>query len=127
VLATHFIANLKPLLSQDSLTALNDPESPQSQSLQWLLEKSNFQAWPFQRQVQRYAMATFYYATGGDWSWFNGGNWLTNETECLWFQGSRGNFCGKNGTVLQSLNQSRNTLNGTLPDEHRIADFSQSH
>ena len=116
--SNQFLAELMPLLSNESLAALNDTDSPQSQSLRWLLETSNFQDWPFHQQVQRYAMATIYYATGGDWSWSNyGGNWLTNETECLWFQGSRGDFCVTNGTALQSLNQSMNALNGTIPRE----------
>jgi hypothetical protein len=58
-IASHlFMVQLKPLLLQESLTALNNNDSPQSQSLRWLLEKSNFQAWPLQWQVQRYVDAT---------------------------------------------------------------------
>jgi Leucine-rich repeat (LRR) protein len=115
--SSTFLAELKPLLSNESLTALNNPDSPQSQSIQWLLEKSNFQDWSFQRQVQRFAMATIYYATGGP-SWSNGGgNWLTNATECGWFQGgSQGNFCN-NKEALVSLEQYGNELKGTIPDE----------
>jgi Leucine-rich repeat (LRR) protein len=113
-----FLADLKPLLSNESLTALNNPDSPQSQSLQWLLEKSNFQAWPFHRQVQRFAMATIYYATGGP-SWNNdaGGNtWLTNAFECEWFQGYKENFCNNNNALV-SLSQPDKALQGTIPDE----------
>jgi hypothetical protein len=47
LLADIFMAELKPLLSNESSTALNNPASPQSLSLAWLLEKSNFQDWPF--------------------------------------------------------------------------------
>jgi Leucine-rich repeat (LRR) protein len=115
-----FLVELKRLLSNESLTALVDTASAQSLSLQWLLEKSNFQNWPFHRQVQRYAMATIYYATDGH-AWSNGGgNWLTNETECQWFQGSEGDFCGENGTELQYLNQSSNTLNGKMPNDIQL-------
>ena len=114
-----FLADLKSLLSSQSLSALDNPDSPQSQSLQWLLEKSNFEDWSFQRQVQRFAMATIYYATGGP-SWSNdaGGNkWLTNATECGWSQGdSQGNFCSKNDALV-SLYQASNALRGTIPDE----------
>ena len=112
-----FLAELEPFLSNESLTALDNPDSPQSQSLQWLFERSNFQAWPFHRQVQRFAMATIYYATDGP-SWSNaGGNyWLTNATECEWFQGFQGDFCNQNGTLLY-LNQSMNALKGTIPNE----------
>ena len=38
-----FLAKLKPLLSNKSLTALNMQDSPQSLSLQWLLKRSNFE------------------------------------------------------------------------------------
>jgi Leucine-rich repeat (LRR) protein len=119
-ISNTFTAELKRLLSNESLTALDDPASPQALSLGWLLERSNFNNWPFDRQVQRYAMATIYYATDGH-SWSNGGgNWLTNETECQWFQGSEGNFCDENGTRLQYLNQSNNTLNGKMTNEIRL-------
>jgi hypothetical protein len=111
-----FLANLKALLSNELQTALDEPGSPQSLSLAWLLERSNFQAWSFDRQVQRYVVATIYYATGGR-SWSNQLKWLTNVTECRWFQGSEGDFCGENGTALQSLNQSKNALIGKIPDE----------
>ena len=112
------LAKLKPLLSNESLSALDDPNSPQSLSLQWLFGRSNFQVWPFHRQVQRYAMATIYYATGGA-SWSNRQHWLTNVSECMWFQSSEGNFCNGNGTLL-SLNQSDNGLNGIIPDEIQL-------
>ena len=120
-----FLAELKPLLSNESLTALDDPDSPQSQSLRWLLERSNFQAWPFYRLVQRFAMATIYFATSGpSWSNAGGNNWLTNETECAWFQGgSPGDFCSENGT-LHTLNQNKNELHGTIPDEIGLLSFS---
>ena len=116
--SSTFLAELKPLLSNESLTALNNPDSPQSQSLQWLLEKSNFQDWSFQRQVQRFAMATIYYATGGpSWSNAGGNNWLTNATECGWFQGgSHGDVCNDKDALV-SLEQYGNELKGTIPDE----------
>ena len=120
--SNQFLSELKPMLSNESLTALDDPDSPQSQSLRWLLERSNFQAWPFHQQVQRFAMATIYYATGGP-SWSNdaGGNtWLTNASECGWFQGyqgdSQGNFCSNNDALV-SLDQTFYALKGTITDE----------
>jgi Leucine-rich repeat (LRR) protein len=116
--AKALLAEIKPLLSNESLTALDDPDSPQSLSLRWLLERSNFQAWPFHQQVQRYAMATIYYATGGP-SWSNGGHWLTDASECEWFQGSEGDFCDGNQALL-ILSQNNNTLNGKIPDEIRF-------
>jgi Leucine-rich repeat (LRR) protein len=115
----EFLADLTPSLSNESLSALDNPDSPQSLSIGWLLGTSNFQELSFQRQVQRYAMATIYYATGGGTSWSNVGNWLTSDTECTWVQGSAGDFCDENGT-LHYLNQSNNGLNGKIPDEIRL-------
>ena len=116
--AQALLAEIKPLLSNESLTALNDPDSPQSLSLQWLLERSNFHDWPFHRQVQRFAMATIYYATGGP-SWSNGGSWLSDESECMWVQDAELDFCGENGS-LRYLSQSGNVLIGKIPDEIRL-------
>jgi hypothetical protein len=77
----------------------------------------NFQELSFERQVQRYAMATIYYATGGGTSWSNVGNWLTSDTECTFMvQGYYRRFCDENGK-LHYLNQSNNALNGKIPDE----------
>jgi hypothetical protein len=116
----EFLVELKSLLSNGSMAALDIPNSPQNQSLQWLLGSSNFQDLSFHRQVQRYAMATIYYATGGRSSWSNaGGNWLTDESECKWVQGSQGYFCGENDALLM-LKQRNNMLNGTIPDEIRL-------
>jgi hypothetical protein len=38
------------------------------------------------------------------------------STECRWFQGSGGDFCDANGKLI-TINQSKNTLNGVLPDK----------
>ena len=115
--SSKFLAKLKPLLSSESLTALNDPDMPQSRSFQWLLQRSNFEAWPFHRNVQRYAMATIYFATEGR-SWSNGSTtWLTNASECMWSQGSStSDICDENGTLL-ILKQNENELKGKIPDE----------
>jgi hypothetical protein len=114
----EFLAELTPLLTNESLSALDNPDSPQSLSIGWLLGTSNFQEMSFQRQVQRYAMATIYYGTGGT-AWSNIGNWMTSDTECTWVQGSAGDFCDENGT-LHYLNQSNNALIGKIPDEIRL-------
>ena len=112
-----FINALKPLLSEESLQSLDNPDSSESLALRWLLERSNFQDWQFQRQVQRYAMATFYYATYGP-SWTDGGNWLTDDDECTWSQDYEGELC-REGTLLV-LKKPNNLLRGTLPDDLKL-------
>jgi hypothetical protein len=80
-----------------------------------------FQYWPFHQQVPANALATIFYAMDGR-SWSDDQNWLTNETECRWSQGSVEDFCGEN-SILLVLNQSNNTLNGKSR-RNRIADFT---
>jgi hypothetical protein len=114
----EFLSELMPLLTNESLSALENIDSPQSLALGWLSRSLNFQELSFRQKVQRYAMATIYYATGGP-SWTNAESWLTTEPECTWFQGSIGDSCDENGT-LHSLNQSSNALFGKIPDEIRL-------
>lgn len=74
--------------------------------------------------IQRYALATFYYALGGE-SWKYAMNFLTPDDTCLWFQtllttgGQRNNFgaqCSLNGHVRVIL-LPWNNMAGELPPE----------
>lgn len=74
-----------------------DPESYQSKALAWL-ESSNLDPFNDDELVQRYALATIYYATNGVvtsftnmslgegvvFPWNNETNWLSDESECTW-------------------------------------------
>jgi Leucine-rich repeat (LRR) protein len=74
--------------------------------------------------IQRYALATFYYALGGE-SWDYTMNFLTPDDTCLWFQtilttgGQRNNFgaqCSLNGHVRVIL-LPWNNMAGEVPPE----------
>jgi hypothetical protein len=71
-------------LPKDSVQrATKDPHSPQAQALAWMdddTQDASVLAW---RMRQRYALAVFYYALGGD-SWLNRSNWLSAIDECSW-------------------------------------------
>jgi Leucine-rich repeat (LRR) protein len=114
-----FLEALKPLLTNKSLHDLETSESVPSLALYWLLEKSNFDAYSIDRQIQRFALAAFYYATEGR-SWNQSKGWLTDIDECTWYQDNNEDLC-VNGT-LRVLSLQSNNLAGLLPNE--IALFS---
>jgi hypothetical protein len=81
----NLLEKLKPLLTDSSRQELEVPELVLYQALNWLLYKSNFEAYSFDRQVQRFAMAALYYSTqGGSWNQSKG--WLLDNDECTWHQ-----------------------------------------
>ncbi|CAB9526117.1 receptor-like protein kinase precursor [Seminavis robusta] len=76
----------KTLPEQTIQAMQQDPSSPQARANQWmvedLLQNNSFDQ---RRQRQRFALATFYYATGGDEHWSDEGNWLNHSlSECDW-------------------------------------------
>lgn len=106
---------------------------PQSEAFEWLL------IWidrdpalpPREHILQRFALATLYYSTGGDISWKNRGDWLrSNVDECNWLgvscltttggvaqQDSRINDGTASFRKVDGIRLSSNGLVGTLPEE----------
>ncbi|CAB9498165.1 Leucine Rich Repeat [Seminavis robusta] len=75
------------LLPDESVHAItDDPESPQSKAWQWLLQ--DYDLLPYYnhaRVVQKFALATLYYATEGS-NWAIQTNWLNRSVhECNWY------------------------------------------
>ena len=133
------------LIPEDSVGAINNGNSPQSQAFQWLLADdinlpivSDLSE---ERLKQRFALATLYFATKGD-GWVVNRNWLNYSVhECDWYVkpdfAERGSLsivtpsflagffpepdpipsaCGKHG-LLQHLWLDQNNLDGTIPEE----------
>ena len=74
--------------------AFNNPESPQNRAARWLADEDAFEITPAsdRRMINRYALATIYFALNGD-DWFKCGRdstscgdaeWLSNSNECTW-------------------------------------------
>ncbi|CAB9511119.1 LRR receptor-like serine threonine-protein kinase [Seminavis robusta] len=65
---------------------LEDPESPQSMAFEWLTEEIDIlQNLTRGRVVQRFALATFYFANSEE-RWSLSDNWLSHSVhECLWY------------------------------------------
>jgi hypothetical protein len=109
-----FLEKLKLILTNSSRQELESPGSGQASALDWLFDKSNFSAYSFDRQLQRFAMVAFYYSTGGT-SWNKAQGWLSNDDECTWYQSGSERSC-MNGT-LQVLSLEKNNLKGLLRDD----------
>lgn len=75
------------LFPEQTLEALHDPASSQSMAMSWLLEDPNLDTYleKYWRVRQRFALATFYFATAGD-GWELNDRWLSYEHhECSWW------------------------------------------
>ncbi|CAB9515467.1 LRR receptor-like serine threonine-protein kinase [Seminavis robusta] len=130
--------SLLPNYTQE--TILNDKQSPQAKAWHWLLQDPHLhEIYPFERKLDRYALATFYYATlAADHdtetdhslaSWTTG--WLDyNLHECNWGDSSttttkstsKSAACETRRTTLSIPNEK---LNGTLPPELSLLDSLQ--
>jgi hypothetical protein len=103
----------------DGQAALQDPESAQSQALQWLESSANDGVSTEADYLQRYALATLYFSTNGD-EWKENTAWMSNTNECSWISTANSlDVCDSSGRYL-SLDLQENNLNGTLPSELAI-------
>jgi hypothetical protein len=81
-LESYIMAKMPSFTTQ----ALDNPESPQALAMTWLMADPNVSELPEWRILQRFALATLYYATKGPTEWYNNTNWLSySHHECFWF------------------------------------------
>ena len=113
--------------SSDNGTALDTQGSPQNQAYAWVaVDDAAFsEQLTEEKQLQRYALASFYYSTGGEEVWkatpttrqeASGGSWMsTGVDECEW------DFivCAENQEIvaLELLEPAAPDLSGTLANE----------
>jgi hypothetical protein len=97
-------------------TSLSKPGSPQHRAAQWMADTDELQL-PLAREssqafLQRFALATLFYATQGDTAWNHKLKFLSNQHECDWNDGNgntnatqpMGVMCNeKNGTVTKLI------------------------
>jgi hypothetical protein len=101
-----------------TLAALDDPQSHQSQALEWIASKYENLAIDIgdadlNRIYQQFSLATIFYATDGASAWVAKGNWLNVSVhECYWF----GCNCSAD-SAIDTLALSDHRLDGTLPRE----------
>jgi hypothetical protein len=107
---------LRSLISEKSFdggAAANNTSTPQNKALNWLAGNTNLNTYSNETKIQRYALATLYYSTGGGETWGQTSSWLTNEDECgswdrLW------TVCSNKVVTELALPDG---LKGTIPDE----------
>ncbi|CAB9505742.1 LRR receptor-like serine threonine-protein kinase [Seminavis robusta] len=128
------------LLDTTRNAILDNPHSPQALAYQWVLNDPNRTVYPEWKILQRFAMATFYYSTGGQ-NWNLQDDWLSYHVdECSWyfrklvggaenfflFEGNteevaaelqfRDTVCDANGRYLH-LVFTENNMDGSIPPE----------
>mmetsp|Transcript_15548 Transcript_15548/g.20276 ORF Transcript_15548/g.20276 Transcript_15548/m.20276 type:complete len:459 (+) Transcript_15548:115-1491(+) len=115
-----------------SATLLDDFSSGQSKALTWLTFEDSMQLDPSDENLlQRYALATIYFATQGE-RWYTSYNWLTDADECVWSIDNGGVSCHANSSQVSKIDLGLNNLIGTFPGEIGILqslnelDFSQN-
>ncbi|CAB9503963.1 Leucine Rich Repeat [Seminavis robusta] len=110
-----------PSYTQEAIEA--DPTSAQARAYQWIKQDVLLETYSPYRQLQRFALATLYYATNGH-TWEINEMWLSYaDHECLWQ--TKGVFllddgmtkhCDPDGNFLD-LYLTKNGLSGSLPPE----------
>jgi hypothetical protein len=105
----------------DASPALFAQDTPQAQALDWLSKNTNLDSLSSERVIQRYALATFYYITGGS-SWDRNDLWLSQQNECVWHSTDASlKICDDQDRLLVLVLES-NELEGTLPPEVGLLD-----
>ena len=100
--------------------SLPEADTPQGQALNWAINDDGAEV-PLSdtgRLTTRYALAAFYYSTGGD-DWVDTASFLTSNHECDWRSATStlaGVECNSN-RLLRSLILPNNRLSGELPPE----------
>ena len=97
--------------SFDNGSALNSVTSHQYRAFLWLLANSAPDDWHVPSLVTRYALAAFFYSTGGE-NWVNNQLWLSNKPYCTW----QWVTCSAQNHI-QRLEMKENNLIGTIPKE----------
>merc|ERR1719253_1865121 len=102
--------------SSDKGAALMDVGTPQFQAYAWLVHDSSEAGVEYssKRQVQRYGLATLYFATDGA-QWRESKNWVTSVDECTCY-GIDGCDDANTGEIV-TLALRNNRLAGELPPE----------
>jgi len=101
-------------VSADDGDAFMADNTPQSQAFDWLISGTISRSSTETRVVQRYALATIYFATEGD-RWSVNSGWLTDNDECEWFSTDQ-EVCNTDGELI-NLSLAYNSLRGELPKE----------
>lgn len=109
----YFVRVAVPDYTREALRWTN---SPQTKALQWLHNNTNLESYTLSRRLQRFALATFFFSTGGERRWVKNDGWLSDENECTWLSSEvETSVCKDNEFKVLALND--NGLRGTIAPE----------
>jgi len=114
-----YLENISPY----SIQAFDDPTSPQTTSLQFLendhadLFQTDLSSPDMRRRIaQQFALATLFYATGGE-QWTQSNGWLTVSDECKWISSFAQAVGVCRSNIIRRLHLPFHRLKGSLPPE----------
>jgi len=122
--AETYLLSTLPGATFDAIGGGESGDSPQWKAWVWLVADPQIERYSVERLLQRFSLATMYYATNGE-SWPKKDNWLSYEHhECSWSEVKR--MCDEGtdlsneefdlGTITE-LDLSENMLDGNIPRE----------
>lgn len=92
-------------------------DSPESQANKWMCNDPHLEEYPIERQMQRFAMVSFFYATNG-LNWYRNDHWLDyGVSECEWYSAydeGDDSICDGDSTLL-IFDFHSNNLHGSVP------------
>lgn len=116
----YFQQALLPSYTQD---ALQNPESPQTLALEWLLTNENLETLSDARRRQRFVLATLFYSTRGQRWWLQKDGWLDPAVhECEWYSSAKSSVPTEPQTTTSSTTSTTSTI--CVDDEYRILDLT---
>jgi len=123
----NYVIGLLSVQSPDTFSFFDDHTSPQYLALQWISvdssRKGGSSAYTMDASLQRFALATVYFALGGADAWVDDASWLSTVVQvCEW----KGITCDDSDTAVLSLELGGNGLSGTLPDELKLLRYLQT-
>ena len=147
----NYVIGLLSIKSPDTIIQFDDPSSPQFMALQWIsvdaARKGGSTTYSMDASLQRYALATLYFALGGNGNgnsnaaglsstltsssssssysslWTNDDAWLSTVVNvCDWY----GITCDSSETAVLGIDMSSNGLEGTLPIELKLLKYLQT-
>jgi len=108
--------------------AFEDEDSPQHRALRWTVADKYYDTYDDERQLQRYALATFFYSTYAKTNdymtkevpWSSNEDWLSQKDECEW-EGITCNQDRAAGDDLADKNNENHLVTHIYLPEHRLS------
>lgn len=110
-------------LPESHSTMLDSPESPQARALNWVAASEQYDSYDDDQRLQRYALASFFYATYAvrnayvtqQVPWTTAEKWLSEEHECDWEGITCSDSSSGGNRVVTQIKLEEHRISGTVP------------